>query len=129
MRSSTLFSGFFSRPQQSLKSCSRNLFTISLTYRVSLKEVDKHIQAHREFLKEHYEKGVFIASGAKVPRTGGIIIASLSDKSLLDTILKKDPFYRHNIAAYEITEFKPTMYSEEFKDIAIKDNSHKTHSI
>ena len=102
----------------------RTLFTVSLTYRVPLEEVEKHLEEHRVFLKDHYEKGVLIASGAKVPRTGGVMIASSADREILESVLRKDPFYYHKIADYEITEFTPTMYSKEFENIAINDHSY-----
>jgi uncharacterized protein YciI len=50
------------------------MFIISLTYICDLKEVDKILPEHIDYLKIQYKKGNFIASGRKVPRTGGIIL-------------------------------------------------------
>ena len=99
----------------------RNLFIVSLQYQVPLSEVDQHLPAHRDFLRQHYEKNIFVASGAKIPRTGGVIIATIENKQHLEAILKQDPFYQNKIATYEITEFKPLLYSDDFKCIAEKD--------
>jgi uncharacterized protein YciI len=38
---------------------------ISLTYIVDLTTVETQLEAHREFLRQHYETGVFLASGPK----------------------------------------------------------------
>ena len=51
------------------------MFIISLTYTQSLEAIDQHLEAHVAFLKEQYAKGLFIASGRKVPRSGGVILA------------------------------------------------------
>ncbi|MFD2166475.1 YciI family protein [Thalassotalea euphylliae] len=84
------------------------MFIISLTYKVELNQVDRHLPAHLDFLKQQYADGNFIASGRKVPRTGGIILAQTKSRELLEEILSLDPFHKANIADYEITEFVPT---------------------
>jgi len=81
------------------------MFIISLTYIKPLSEVEKYLQAHQEFLDDCYKNQFFIASGPKVPRTGGVILAKLSDKALLEALIERDPFKAHGLARYEITEF------------------------
>ncbi len=39
------------------------MFIAILTYKKSLNEVDRFLQAHREYLAKHYAAGDFIASG------------------------------------------------------------------
>ncbi|MDE6094920.1 MAG: YciI family protein, partial [Muribaculaceae bacterium] len=39
------------------------MFIAILTYKKPLEEVDRFLQAHRDFLAEHYAAGDFIASG------------------------------------------------------------------
>ncbi len=53
------------------------IFIISLTYIVDLAKVDELLPLHVEYLKKQYEKDNFIASGRKIPRTGGIIFSKL----------------------------------------------------
>lgn len=96
------------------------MFIISLTYRVALENVEQHIPEHNIFLQKYYDSGLFIASGRKEPRTGGIIISNAQSKGETQEIIKEDPFYIHQIADYEITEFIPSKYNENFK-IFIKD--------
>ena len=50
------------------------MFIAILTYKKPLEEVDRFLQAHREYLAEHYAAGDFIASGPQTPRIGGIIM-------------------------------------------------------
>ncbi|ADR34460.1 YCII-related protein [Sulfuricurvum kujiense DSM 16994] len=89
------------------------MFIISLNYIKSLEEVDSLLEDHVEYLKEQYRLGNFLASGRKVPRDGGIILARAVSREEIETIITLDPFYRHQIASYEITEFNPTMTADE----------------
>lgn len=89
-----------------------NLCVIDITYIVDLAEVDVHMDAHRDFLQRQYEAGIFLASGRKEPRTGGVILAT-GDRSALQDVLADDPFNRHGIASYTVTAFLPTMTSPE----------------
>ena len=93
------------------------MFIVSLTYKTELSEVDKHIDAHITYLEKYYAFGKFIASGRKVPRTGGIILINVSTKAEVDIIIKEDPFNIANVANYEVTEFIPTMAAKEFDAI------------
>jgi uncharacterized protein YciI len=96
------------------------MFIILLTYKTSLPEVDKYLQAHREFLDYHYKQGLLVASGSMKPRTGGVIIAATKDKSLLEAIFKNDPYYLAEIADYQFIEFTPVMHCEELKELVLK---------
>lgn len=93
------------------------MFIISLTYKESLERIDEELENHVQFLKEQYALENFIASGRKVPRTGGIIMSQVKDKNELEKIIQNDPFYKNDLADYEITEFSPSMTSEELKCI------------
>lgn len=99
----------------------RNLFVVSIEYKASLKAVDSLLDQHRQFLEKQYQEGNFIASGRKIPRTGGIILASVGTKEKLQKILDQDPFKQHDVADYQITEFSPTMHNAHFASIAHED--------
>ena len=88
------------------------MFIVSLTYTCELTEIDKFLDEHVAFLKKNYASGNFIASGRKIPRTGGIILAKAESLSQLSTILEEDPFHREKLAEYAVQEFEPTMAAE-----------------
>ena len=96
------------------------MFIISLTYKETLEKIDKELENHGQYLKEQYALGNFIVSGRKVPRTGGIIISQVKDKAELEIIIQNDPFYKKNLAEYDITEFTPSMVSDELKHLLEK---------
>lgn len=91
------------------------MFIVQLTYKTPLIEVDKYLQAHREFLDYHYKQGLIVMSGPMQPRTGGIIIAATHDKAFLESVFKQDPYYLAEIADYEFIEFIPVKYIDELK--------------
>ncbi|MET3035657.1 YciI family protein [Chryseobacterium sp. NRRL B-14859] len=91
------------------------MFIISLTYRTSLDRVERFIPEHNSFLQKYYDLERFIASGRKEPRTGGIIVANARSKAEIEQIIREDPFYIHQIADYDIIEFIPSKYNENFK--------------
>ena len=74
------------------------MFIIQISYKQPLAEIDKYLQAHREFLDYYYKQGLLIASGPMKPRTGGIIIAAMNDKAALEAILQKDPYQLADLA-------------------------------
>jgi len=53
------------------------MYVVELSYTKPMSDVDVHLDAHRAFLDEHYAKGVFLLSGPKEPRTGGISLYCL----------------------------------------------------
>lgn len=85
-----------------------------LTYKTELSEVEKHLEEHRMYLNKYYSAGKFIASGAQNPRIGGIILMNTT-KDDAQTLIKEDPFFRNNIAEYELIEFSPTKYQGGFE--------------
>jgi uncharacterized protein YciI len=76
-------------------------------YLKPLDEVDASLADHRAYLKRFYDEGLFLVSGPRVPRTGGVIVAKLASRSQAEEFLRNDPFVQRGIAAYEIIEFTP----------------------
>lgn len=85
-----------------------------LTYKTELSVVEKHLEEHRSYLDKYYSLGKFIASGAQNPRIGGVILMDTT-KDEAQILIKEDPFFRNNIAEYELIEFSPTKYQAGFE--------------
>ncbi|HEY0651477.1 MAG TPA: YciI family protein [Chryseosolibacter sp.] len=96
------------------------MFVIDLTYIVPLEKLDAHMPEHMAFLKKYYAKNVFVASGRKVPRTGGIILALANSKEEIENIIKEDPFYSLKLAEFRITEFQTSQSHPDFKKLLMK---------
>ena len=91
------------------------MFIVSLTYKTSMDLVEQHLAAHIDYLKQQYGLGNFLASGKKVPRTGGVILSNMESCEQLNAVLNQDPFKKNDLADYEITEFIPSMSCEKLK--------------
>lgn len=88
------------------------MFIAILTYKKPLSEVDKFLDAHRDYLAEHYAAGDFIVSGPQTPRIGGVIMIKADNRAAVDFIIAQDPFNINEIADYQIVEFTPTMFCD-----------------
>ncbi|RWC43637.1 MAG: hypothetical protein EOS55_21810 [Mesorhizobium sp.] len=94
------------------------MFVVSLNYKVPLTEIDQLQAAHIEWLKACYADGIFVVSGPKKPRTGGVIIAQCP-RDVLDARLAADPFAKAGAADYDVTEFLAKMTTaglDDFKE-------------
>lgn len=79
------------------------MIIISLTYIAPMELVQEHFDAHINWLQKHYEAGDFVASGRKVPRTGGVILAKGSMEDV-QAICNADPFVWSGVAEAQLTE-------------------------
>lgn len=98
------------------------MFIVVLKYEKSIETVMSYLDAHINFLEKYYELRKFICSGRQEPRTGGIILCNAKDKTEVNSIITEDPFYKNNVAQYEIIEFIPTNYVEGFKQFILLDS-------
>ncbi len=96
------------------------MFIIDLHYRAPLEKLDDVMVDHLKFLHKYYKLNVFVASGRKVPRTGGIILALATSKEEIQKIMQEDPFCRHNRAEFTVTEFQTSQFHPEMKKLLKK---------
>jgi uncharacterized protein YciI len=84
------------------------MFVITLTYTVPVEEIDVLMPKHLDWLDRHYASGTLLASGRRVPRTGGLLLARAADRAEVDALVAEDPFAQAGAARYDIVEFTPT---------------------
>ncbi|MGW2178207.1 YciI family protein [Streptomyces sp. NPDC001732] len=89
------------------------MFVLELTYTAPVERVDALLQDHVAWLDTYYAAGVFIASGRKNPRDGGVILAVGDDRARIERITSEDPFVTGGVCAYRVTEFVATKTSDE----------------
>ena len=85
------------------------MFIVILRYVRPLEEVDALMRSHVGWLKRHYARGAFLASGRQTPRVGGVILARSGDRAELEATLAEDPFVAGGVATAEVIEFHPSM--------------------
>ncbi|MFC6590817.1 YciI family protein [Deinococcus lacus] len=83
------------------------LHVILVHYTAPLEAVEAVTPAHREWLDIHYRSGLFIVSGPREPRTGGLILAQGESPEQLLEVMQDDPFYKAGVAEYEVIAFRP----------------------
>jgi uncharacterized protein YciI len=96
------------------------MFIISLNYVAPLDQIDTSMTEHVKFLKKYYEKNIFVASGRKVPRTGGIILALASSKEEIEKIMKEDVFISKGLVEFSVTEFLTSQHHPDLKKLLTK---------
>ncbi|MFD1662284.1 YciI family protein [Streptomyces caeni] len=84
------------------------MFILELTYVAPAERVDAALADHVAWLERQYEAGVFLASGRKVPRDGGVIVAVGENRAAMETLVASDPFVVGKVADYRIIEFLAT---------------------
>ncbi|KJK48776.1 MULTISPECIES: YciI family protein [unclassified Streptomyces] len=81
------------------------MFVMELTYTAPVEAVEDLMDAHIAWLDGYYASGVFLASGRKVPRDGGLILAAGVSRAEAERIAAEDPFAVAGVCEYRITEF------------------------
>ena len=93
------------------------VYVVVLTYIKPLEEIDNAIPAHVEWLKKCYADGLFLASGRRIPRTGGVILAKCDSREILESRLGQDPFQQLGLAHTEIIPFEASMASPALQSL------------
>ncbi len=93
------------------------IYVVVLTYIKPLEEIDNAIPAHVEWLKKCYADGLFLASGRRIPRTGGVILAKCDSPGILESRLGPDPFPQLGLAPTEIIPFEASMASPALQSL------------
>ena len=86
------------------------MFVVLLTYEAPLSEIDRLMPEHMAFLDQCYRAGVLLASGRRVPRTGGVLLATAPSNADLEEIVRHDPFVVAGVASFEIVEFRTSQH-------------------
>jgi uncharacterized protein YciI len=92
------------------------MFVIELVYKVDLAEIDAAMKPHVAWLDRHYQDGTFVASGRKVPRDGGIILATAPDRAAVEAIVAEDPFVARGLAEARVIEFNASQRAVDLPD-------------
>ena len=92
------------------------MFVIELVYKVDLSEIDAAMKPHVAWLDRHYADGTFVASGRKVPRDGGIILATAPDRAAIEAIVAQDPFVARGLAEARVIEFRASQRAADLPE-------------
>ncbi|MFB6618318.1 YciI family protein [Streptomyces sp. NPDC085524] len=93
------------------------MFVMELSYTAPIEAVEEQMDAHIAWLDGYYASGIFLASGRKVPRDGGVILAGGVSRAEIEQIASEDPFTVAGVCAYRITEFIATKTSADLSTV------------
>ena len=91
------------------------MFIVELLYKAPLERIDAHMPEHMEFVRKYYASGHFLVSGRKVPRDGGVIVATAESRDRIEEIVREDPFHQHGLADFRIIEFRASQSAKGLK--------------
>ena len=94
----------------------RHMFVIELTYTAGLDRIDAAMPAHMRFLRKHYASGHFVVSGRKIPRDGGIIIATGANREEIEAIAREDPFVARGLAEMRVVQFRVSQRAGDIQE-------------
>jgi len=89
------------------------MFLLELTYTADLAEIDAAMKAHMRWLNAQYAAGHFLVSGRKIPRDGGVIIATGESRESIEAIAKQDPFVSQGLATVRVVEFRASQKTKD----------------
>ncbi|MBV9669701.1 MAG: hypothetical protein JOZ43_01985 [Acidobacteriales bacterium] len=90
------------------------MFVVLIHYTKPLAEVDLHKPAHSAYLDQFYANKTMIVSGRRVDGRGGVLIANIASRAELDKLIASDPYKLNGVAEYEVIDFHPGKYAQEF---------------
>ena len=85
---------------------------ILITYVAPLDAVDRHMKAHLAWLERGYDERLFLMSGRRNPRTGGVIV-SRGHQAEVEALAASDPFVTSGVATIEVVEFNASWAADE----------------
>ena len=91
------------------------LYLVLIEYRADLVTIDALMADHMAFLTKCYDAGVFIVSGRREPRTGGVILATAPSRDDVEAIMALDPFVANGAATFEVIAFRASQASAAFR--------------
>lgn len=89
------------------------MYAVILDYIRPLDEIDAALADHVIWLDAQYAAGIFLASGRREPRVGGMILAADVPRDVVDAAIAGDPFAVRGLATHTVHEFHPSKWADE----------------
>lgn len=80
------------------------MFVILLKFSTHKAKAGQFMERHNSWLRDGFEKGVFLLSGSIHPKAGGAVLAHNVTSEQMQAIVNEDPFVAEDVVAAEIVE-------------------------
>lgn len=80
------------------------MFVILLKFSTHKAKAGQFMERHNSWLRDGFEKGVFLLSGSIQPKAGGAVLAHNATAEQIQAIVSEDPFVAEDVVTAEIVE-------------------------
>jgi len=90
------------------------IFSVVLTYMRPIEEVNLHLDTHKAWLIDNVKQARVIFAGPLEDKTGGLVLATCTNREELDAMMAQDSFIRSGVASYHAHACSPALASLDF---------------
>ena len=83
------------------------MFAIFLKFAENRAKAPEFMDAHKAWIKQGFDDGVFLMVGSLQPNMGGAVLAHGVSRDEIEARVKEDPFVAEDIVTAEILEISP----------------------
>ena len=91
------------------------MHVVFLKFSTNRDKAGEFMEAHRTWIKQGFDDGVFLLVGSLQPNQGGAIVAHNASMAELESRIAQDPFVIEDIATPEIFEISPARADERLQ--------------
>lgn len=88
------------------------MFVVFLEFSENRTQAGRLMEAHKDWLAQGFDDGVFLLAGSLQPAAGGALLAKDTSLEALELRLAADPFVSENVVAPVIREIAPSRADE-----------------
>ncbi|QPO12091.1 MULTISPECIES: YciI family protein [unclassified Thalassospira] len=90
------------------------MFAIFLKFAENRPKAPEFMDAHKAWIKQGFDDGVFLMVGSLQPNMGGAVLAHGVSRDEIETRVNEDPFVVEGIVSAEILEISPARADQRF---------------
>lgn len=83
------------------------MFVVQLKFASAKAKAPEFMEAHKDWIRQGFEDGVFLMVGSLQPNAGGAVIAHNIARDALERRVAEDPFVSEGVVEAEIVEISP----------------------
>lgn len=88
------------------------MFIATLKFSGNKDQMSQFLGAHKKWIKQGFDDGIFLLAGSLQPGLGGGILAHNITRADLEARLNEDPFVQQKIVTADVLEIDPSMTDE-----------------
>lgn len=94
------------------------MYIILLKFGAEKAKAGAFMEAHKAWIKQGFDDGVFVMVGSLAPNGGGGVLATGATRAEIEARVQADPFVAEGIVTAEILEIEPARLDERLAFLA-----------